>query len=157
MVRRFRPRKVLSVHDQLARMTLAYPRFDCRVRDGLLTAEGDIRPTARSVAYRVWIEYRAGEPPEVHVLSPKLEPREEGGHLPHVYPGDRLCLYLPGADEWTPDQSLAYTIVPWTAEWLFFYETWRVLGVWLGGGVEPRDSKTIRREQSEKPYEPGRN
>jgi hypothetical protein len=157
MVSRFEPRKVLSAHDQLARFRVAYPQFRSSVKKGTLVAEGDIRPTARSVAYRVRIEYRADEPPRVYVLSPKLEPREEGGRLPHVYPGDRLCLYLPGAGEWTPDMSLAHTIVPWISEWLFFYETWRVLGVWLGGGVEPAESKTIRKEDKGKPYDGDRN
>jgi hypothetical protein len=153
MGRKFRPRRVLSVNDQLARMRLAYPHFRCRVRDGVLIAEGEVRPTERSVAYKVRIEYSADEPPDVRVLSPKLESREEGGRLPHVYPGDRLCLYLPGAGEWTPDLSLAHTIVPWTSEWLFFYEAWRVLGVWLGGGVEPAQHKTIRRDDKENSYD----
>ena len=156
MVSRFGPRKVLSVRDQLARMRVLYPHFRCWVKDGTLFAEGDVQPTTRSVAYRVRIEYHAGDPPQVHVLSPELKPREEGGRLPHVYPGTRLCLYLPGAGEWTPDLSLAHTIVPWISEWLFFYETWHALGAWLGGGVEPAENKTIRREEKEKPYEPER-
>src|SRR4051812_17878658 len=101
MVRRFNRRKILSVHDQHGRFRLVYPQFHSFVHEGTLFAEGDVRPTERSVVYRVRIEYSADEPPRVHVLSPKLEPREEGGALPHVYPGDRLCLYLPGADEWT--------------------------------------------------------
>ena len=152
-----RHRKVLSAHDQLARFRVAYPQFRSRVERGTLVVEGDVRPTARSVTYRVRIEYRAGEPPDVRVLSPKLEPREEGGCLPHVYPGDRLCLYLPGADEWTPGMSLAHAVVPWISEWLFFYETWRVLGVWLGGGVEPAGSKTVRKEAEGEPRDLDRN
>jgi hypothetical protein len=153
MVSSFGRRKVLSVHDQLARMRILYPQFRCWVKDGVLHAEGDIQPTMRSVAYRVRIEYCAGDPPQVRVLSPKLKPREQGGRLPHVYAGNRPCLYLPGAGEWTPDLSLAHTFVPWISEWLFFYETWHALGIWLGGGVEPAETKTIRREEMEKGYE----
>jgi hypothetical protein len=145
MAPRIRSKSKLGVYEQLARLRLAYPQFTYRVCGGEMVVEGDIRPTARSVAYRVRISYRVGGSPQVDVLSPKLEPREEGGHLPHVYPGNRLCLYLPGADEWRPDMSLAHTVVPWISEWLFFYETWRVLGVWLGGGVEPADNPTIRK------------
>jgi hypothetical protein len=130
-----------------------YPHFRCWVKGAALCAVGAIRPTARSVAYKVRIAYRVGKPPDVYVLSPELEPHEPGGRLPHVYPGDRLCLYLPGADEWTAEMSLAHTIVPWIAEWLFFYETWRVLGVWLGGGVEPVPHTTIRKKATEEPYE----
>ena len=120
MVSRFRPRQTLGVREQLARMQGMYPHFRCWVKGAVLFAEGAVRPTTRSVAYKIRIEYRAGKPPDVYVLSPKLEPREPGGRLPHVYPGDRLCLYLPGADEWTPEMSLALTIVPWISEWLFF-------------------------------------
>jgi hypothetical protein len=157
MVSSYKRSKILSVRDQLARFLVAYPQFNSWVKNGTLIVEGDLRPTARSVTYRVRIEYRAGDAPRVNVLSPKLEPREPGGRLPHVYPGNRLCLYLPGADEWTPDMSLAHTIVPWISEWLFFYETWRVTSVWLGGGVEPADSKTIRREFKGKSYDRERN
>jgi hypothetical protein len=153
MGNRFGPRKVLSVRDQLARMHIANPGFRCRVKDGLLVAEGNVQPTTESVAYRVRIEYRAGGAPQVHVVSPTLQPREEGGRLPHVYAGNRLCLYLRGTGEWTPDLSLAHTIIPWISEWLFFYETWRALGVWLGGGVEPVENKTIRKDEKEKSYE----
>lgn len=153
MVKWFEKRKVLSARDQWARFLVAYPHFRSRIKNGTLVVEGEIQPTARSVAYLVRIEYRADEPPRVHVLTPKLEPREEGGRLPHVYPGDRLCLYLPGADEWTPDMPLAHAIVPWISEWLFFYETWRVLGVWLGGGTEPGERDTIRNKVKGKPHD----
>jgi hypothetical protein len=150
MASKFVPKKILSVGEQFARIRGLYPHFYCRAtKNGLLIAEGDIRPTARSVAYRVRIEYRTYQPPDVYVLSPKLKPREEGGRLPHVYPGNRLCLYLPGVGEWTSEMSLAHTLVPWISEWLFFYETWRALGVWLGGGVEPREHTPIRRDDQE--------
>jgi hypothetical protein len=138
-------RGTLGVREQCARMRLAQRQFKTRVRGGLLTAVGDIQPTPLSPAYRVKIEYRAGEPPQVHVLSPKLVPREEGGCLPHVYPGDRLCLFLPGAGEWLPSMSLAHVLVPWISEWLYFYEVWHATGDWLGGGVEPGVTSPVRR------------
>jgi hypothetical protein len=119
---------------------------------GALVAVGDVQPTSRSVVYNVRIEYRAGDPPEVTVLSPKLVPREEGGRLPHVYPGDKLCLYTPYTGQWTPDMSLPHTIVPWISEWLFYYELWHATGEWLGGGTEPAANETIRNEK-EKSYE----
>jgi hypothetical protein len=150
---RFGSRHVLGVREQLGRLRGACPGFRSRVRGALLIADGDVRPTARSVVYRVKIEYRVGDAPQIFVLSPKLEPREPGGRIPHVCPGNRLCLYLPGADEWTSEMSLAHTIIPWISEWLFFYETWHAIGVWLGGGVEPSEHTTIRREEKEKPYE----
>lgn len=31
---------------------------------------------------------------------------------------------------------LAQSIVPWTAEWLFYYEMWQVTGAWGGDEAE---------------------
>ena len=127
-------------------MRQAYPHFRSTAKSGLLAAEGDIQPTAMSGFYHVKIEYRADEPPKVRVLSPELKLRDDADRLPHTYRGDVLCLYLPGVGEWTPDMSLARTIVPWTAEWLFYYEAWLVTGRWLGGGVEPAPNTPIRHD-----------
>jgi hypothetical protein len=156
MARRFRPRSVLSAREQLARVRSLYPHFESRVtRGSVLVVEGDVRPTSRSAPYRVRIEYEAGGAPEVSILSPALKPVEEGGRLQHVYPGDRLCLYRPWTDEWTPDKSLAHTIVPWVAEWLFYYELWHATGAWLGGGSHPHPATTFRRDApKERPYDP---
>ena len=135
---------MLSVGEQLARARACYPHFRSGVHGKRLWVQGDIRPTEMSATYCVRIEYEAGEPPDVRVLSPALVPREPGGALPHVYPGDRLCLYLPGGGEWTPGRPLAALLVPWASEWLFFYELWHATGEWLGGGVEPQSRRPIR-------------
>jgi hypothetical protein len=153
MASNFGGRNPLSIHEQLGRMRMFYPEFRARIEKGALVAIGDMRPTLRSVTYRVRLDYRVGQPPEITVLSPELKAREEGGRLPHVYPGNKLCLFLPNAGEWTADMSLPHTIMPWISEWLFYYELWLVTGEWMGGGVEPTAKKTIRREEANKPYE----
>jgi hypothetical protein len=92
---------------------------------------GELRPSAVSPTYKVQLAYRTHDVPRVHVLEPKLDT----GHrerLPHVYTGDRLCLYTPG--EWNRSMSLAKTVIPWAAEWLFHYELWKVTDEWSGGG-----------------------
>lgn len=134
-------------------MQLLYPSFITRIRGAVLTVEGEMQPTGRSAAYKFRLEYEVWEPPRVWVLDPPLKPRVEGGRIPHMYEQDRLCLYLPDSGEWSGDMSLAHTIIPWIADWLFYYETWHATGKWLGGGVEPAENKTIRREDKEKPYE----
>jgi hypothetical protein len=149
---RFGHRKILSIREQHARIQFTCPTFQSRIEKGALVAVGDVQPTSRSVVYKVRIEYRAGDAPDITVLSPKLVPREEGGRLPHVYPGDKLCLYTPYTGEWAPDMSLPHTFVPWISEWLFYYELWHATGEWLGGGTEPIPKQTIRKEK-EKPYE----
>lgn len=102
-----------------------------RIRRGALTWNGRLQPTTLSPTYTVSLSYRQGDSPKVYVLDPVLD----AGHrkaLPHVYEGDRLCLYTPG--EWNPGMSLSMTIIPWTAEWLLHYEVWRSTGSWAGGG-----------------------
>ncbi len=103
--------------------------------------------------YRIMIEY--GLPtmaaahdmwrrfPLVRVLSPVLELRfdvPEEAPLPHVYFVDPdptlspLCLFDVGADEWSHNDLIAVTTVPWAADWLACYEGWLAAGRWHGGG-----------------------
>lgn len=108
-------------------------------------------------AYRVMIEYglptRAAPDemfrrfPLVRVLSPELELRFDGPEeapLPHVYfrgPDftlSPLCLFDIEADEWSHDDLIALTTVPWAADWLACYEGWLATGRWLGGGRHAR-------------------
>jgi hypothetical protein len=49
-----------------------------------------------------------------------------------VYSSGDLCLYLPG--EWNESMLLAATILPWTSQWLFYYELWLITGHWMGTG-----------------------
>jgi hypothetical protein len=103
--------------------------------------------------YRVMVEYRLPHElqdherykssPLVRVLSPPLRPRFDAGEeapLPHVYFDDHditlspLCLFDPDKDEWTPNDLIALTTIPWTADWLACYEGWLATGRWYGGG-----------------------
>lgn len=141
--------RVIGIREQLVGVRELFPHFYSVVNGGRLRAEGVLRPTDRSTDYKVRIEYEMNQSPCVWVLQPKLEPREPGGAIKHTYPGNRLCLYMPHSGEWGPDQWLARTIIPWTAEWLFHYEIWHVTGVWCGGGVEPRDRTPFRKRPEE--------
>jgi hypothetical protein len=84
---------VIGLREQGAHIRTYFPKFNVRYRDGELVADGEVQPTPRSLKYRLRVTYRGGDRPRVHVLSPKLVPREPDGALPHVYPEDRLCLY----------------------------------------------------------------
>ena len=81
--------------------------------------------------------------PIVRVLSPRLELRPDAidePPLPHVFPNleypplSALCLFDPAADEWSHDDLVADTTIPWTAQWLACYEWWLATGRWYGGG-----------------------
>lgn len=82
-----------------------------------------LRPTSLSPTYRVRIDYKPEKSPKVYVVAPTLV-----GNPPHVYKGGHLCLYW---HEYDNSMGFGETIVPWTAEWLYFYELWQVRGEWL--------------------------
>jgi hypothetical protein len=113
---------------QLGRLPLARRST---AKAGRLRWEGQLQPTPRSECYLVRIDYAPPGTPDILVLSPQLE-RPEAGVLPHVYDGDRLCLYYPG--EWHSRMRIDTTILPWISEWLLFYELWLFTGRGLGGG-----------------------
>jgi hypothetical protein len=105
---------------------------------------GTLQPRNLAPLYRVEIRYRLGTVPKVRVLSPTLVPGS-----PHIYPDDgSLCLYWPAEWRWTGDQLLAETIVPWTADWLCFYELWLDCGEWLG----PASPHSTGPKQAETPH-----
>ena len=53
-----------------------------------------------------------------------------------MYANGDLCLYHPPSQPWSAENDLHNTIIPWTAEWLVFYELYLSEGVWLGPQVE---------------------
>ena len=122
------PRRENDPRRQIAGMRQAFPSFQYRLgRDRELIWDGTLQPSPSSPAYDVRIVYRKRGDPKVRVLNPRLVPR-----APHRYPDGTLCLYWPNVWRWTDDQSIALTIVVWTALWLQYYEIWKLLGVWMG-------------------------
>lgn len=114
---------------------MAYPQAEVRLVAGELRCLVALQPTPLSATYEVEIRYRPGHRPHISVLA-GLEVTP-GKKLPHVFPGEELCLCYPG--QWDGTDLLAHTTVPWTSEWLLYYELWKATGEWLGGGHEPRD------------------
>jgi hypothetical protein len=102
---------------------------------GKLRWEGRLRPTTHSDLYTVRVDHNVGSKPVVTVLEPELEVPPSKAGLPHVFPGDRLCLCYPW--QWKSSMIIAKTIVPWASEWLLHYELWKATGEWHGGGHEP--------------------
>ncbi|MFS8102099.1 hypothetical protein LFM09_33735 [Lentzea alba] len=126
------PERQAGVGRQAFALRALLPAANIVLRADSLTATFELQPTSASRRYRVRLNYRHGTAPDVAVLHPALALRDGATSLPHTYPGDRLCLHLPG--QWRPTMLLADTIVPWTSEWLLYYEIWLVTGTWHGGG-----------------------
>ena len=111
-------RKLLTLQLQMIRIRQLFPQFTYRA--GKKPAwYGTLQPTPESPEYQLKLEYRSGKSPKVWVLSPEVHPK-----APHRYKDRSLCLYYPRHSEWHPGMLLAETIIPWAAEWLFFYEVW---------------------------------
>lgn len=82
------------------------------------------------------------QPPEMFVLDPDLSTLSPEKLLPHIYaskgPGTKLCLWWPKQCEWLPRMKLSETYIPWTSEWLWYFEDWLATGTWSGGGEHPQ-------------------
>lgn len=113
---------------QVAALRARFPSFDYRrVAPGRYVFEGDLRPTPTSALYHVRIRYEVGREPSAFVVAPALA---EGA--PHRWDDRSLCLYHPALFDWHDGLLVADHVVPWVAVWLFFYEEWLDIGVWLG-------------------------
>jgi hypothetical protein len=113
--------------------------FKVSINRGSLRGVGLLRPGLLFAVYRVEVQYSDHGVPEVFVLEPGLVALH--GPIPHTYapkpprhPRRSLCLYT---GKWHPCDRISDTIVPWTAEWLAYYEVWLATGEWLGGGGQP--------------------
>ena len=99
-----------------------------------------LKPTELSSFYSIKLVFD-GISPEVFVVNPNPLQKASGeSKLPHVYDQKKqqLCLYW---KDWDRTMPLSKTIVPWIADWLFYYEIWLYTGIWEGGGLHPGKKK----------------
>jgi hypothetical protein len=131
--------KAISLLHQAGALHSYFPTSNI-VRKGntKLVWEGSLQPSALSKRYLVRLIYSSSGGVEVFVITP-LPLAKATFKLPHVYntKTQKLCLYYPADREWHPGMYFVQSILPWTVEWLHFYELWVLTdGQWLGGGVE---------------------
>lgn len=126
-----------TIIEQMASIKRNYINFSTSVERNSLWIKGELQPTSRSEVYTVEIIYHFRKRPIVNILKPVLVKNFKGEDIPHVYPGEKLCLYQPKYNEFKFSDFLSATIVPWTSLWLYHYEAWHVIGDWLGGGEHP--------------------
>ena len=105
-----------------------FPLFGCRLSHRRLVCEGVITPSQECDAYRIVISYTQNGVPRVMIKDPHIEPSA----AIHMYNNGDLCLYHPDETPWKPTDNLHEKIIPWTAEWLLFYELYKIYGKWLG-------------------------
>lgn len=141
--------KYMSRPVQFNILKRTYPNSHGSIRGNNFNWYIELKPTPISICYKIMIttedigkhgDYK----PLVYVKSPKpLKLASGKKSLPHVYNTmeQKICLYDWRYAEWNATMPIAYTIVPWASEWLYYYEIWSVTGEWLGGGHHPANNK----------------
>lgn len=93
---------------------------------------GSIQPDLTSPKYLIRIRYKPGSAPSVMVLEPEIELCTDI----HIYKNGALCLYYPCDQPWRDTNLIADTIIPWTAEWLVYYELYLITKKWEGPEIK---------------------
>lgn len=96
----------------------------------------EIQPTPISEKYQIMTHYEENRWVKVFVVDKELRIATNRSKLPHVYDSKKqqLCLYSPSKKEWNGFKYIIETIIPWSIEWLYYYELWLPEGKWYGGG-----------------------
>lgn len=116
-----------------------FPPTKYSLRQGRLFWKGMLQPTSLSASYEVEVTCKHNRSPDVWVCVGDVADIES---IPHKYETDKankrvkICLYLPS--EYNPEWRFVTTILPWTIEWLYFFEIWTITGEWCGGGHHPK-------------------
>lgn len=144
----YRNRPPLSIAIQVAGLQRSFGLGVIKWDRSRLIWRGELSPSEFSRKYTAELIYARNSHPEVYVREPNLTELAGGRSLPHVYDAEKqlLCLYLPGCGYWTPDKSLASTVISWASLWLFYFELWLVTDVFYGQGQHPNPNQTNGRQ-----------
>lgn len=121
---------------QAFRLKHHYPDSTVKLKARRLVWNARVTPLPGSGTYSLQLEAEPGKHPFVYVTEPALVP-DESGRLPHVYDNGSICVAKPG--DWERHMLFIDTFVPWSLEWLVYYELWRATGIWLGDGADRTD------------------
>lgn len=141
----YNKQKPVPLFKQKAALLFSYKGSSCDINKDTLYWSGKISPTPLSKEYTVVLTYKHWKSPVVWVIGNELE-NLDSPDFPHkydIYPDKKMvqiCLYR-GIEEFNTYKYLANTIIPWTIEWLYYYELWLATGEWHGGGEHPPDGE----------------
>lgn len=125
--------KALRTKQRLRQYALVkkyYPDFRVKQTPFSLTIHASMCPGVGCDNYDIEIQMGNCHPwVKCYIKTPKITPSIQY----HMYTKDgRLCLYHPTECPWKAHYNLHDTIIPWIAEWLIFYEIFKLKGIWLG-------------------------
>jgi len=127
----------LNMALQAGKIKSLFPASNLSFNQNHLTWKYTLVPSPLSFVYEIKLSYMIGEHPNVYIVSPTLALYPGETKLKHVYDTKKqwLCLYYRKGREWNSSMFLADTVIPWTCEWLLYYEFWLATGTWHGGGI----------------------
>ena len=130
-IKSFRENATVRYRLEKAIIERRFPCIQCQEvhqKTTALVCEGNIHPTVYSPFYEIRVVYRFSQSPQVYILNPKIEIDA----ATHFYKEGNLCLFYPKDEPWKSTFRVADKIIPWVAEWLVFYELYKIDGVWYG-------------------------
>ena len=104
-----------------------YQFLNCRITSKGLICEGVISDELLFKDYEVYINFDLPKLPKVFITNPKIEFDPNI----HMYRDHSLCLYYYKDLSYSVNNLMYDTIVPWTSEWLIFYELYKLKDKWL--------------------------
>lgn len=114
---------------ELSTIKSNYDCFDCHIIRDTLVCTGVIRPSEYSRTYTIKISYKVWGKPHVWITDPIIEYNEDI----HMFKeSNNLCLYYHKENPWKDSYHIYDKIIPWTSEWLVFYELYLIYGKWFG-------------------------
>ena len=117
----------LAVLRQRLEIVLFFPQLEYGQEGQQHHWTGILKPSEGSPNYTICIQWYLGEVPKVFVVLPAI-----ADEAPHRYADGSLCLYDPREHQRQSDDLIARDIIPWTCEWLYWYEIWQETGKWTG-------------------------
>jgi hypothetical protein len=140
--------KPILLGQQIASMEEKYPGFRCKWSSNRMICTGMLKPTDLSRQYTIDVSYSLESPPTVQVITPELI-TIENKKIPHIYKDGSLCLFYSKNKEWTRQNLISETIIPWTSLWLYYYEIWLATGEWLGNGIDTDENTKLKNKDVE--------
>lgn len=148
---RYLKEHLVSLFEQRISLKAAFPESKCKIDKNTLIWTAKIKPTAFSREYKVIVWFKLWKSPTVWVVGDELQ-NLDAVDFPHKYDIDpkkkivEVCLYR--RKEFSSYKYLSKTIIPWTIEWLYYYEIWLATGEWCGGGEHPDNEQEKRCDKS---------
>lgn len=112
-----------------------FPWLQTVVKDGKLLGKGKIKPKGCKKKYEILMVYNINETYRKERVFILNDNQIQFGKVPHLYPGNSLCLYYPKDLPLHSDLNFV-DVIPWISEWLVMYELWRKYGVWLADEIK---------------------